>query len=169
MFKDIVAKVLEDVKYNSPSTLFQLYGYNGNSLIELHTSAGFDSDTKKESISKALRTQIVMEKPDYVISVCIGVMKPLNLSQTKKKKDKRDVLIICIENSEGLYEIQNLYINRAGKKIKGFSPAWSYDSKTIKENDFSISGVLCSWYQSLEDVYEYIEEGNRKAQSMRYN
>lgn len=160
-FVNIINSIKESVIKESPDTLFQLFSYDGLGLNEMVSLEGFKNDSEKEKVSEALRTHIGIEQPQFVISVCIGLFNPIQFS--KKKKDKREVLIIVIENNEGVYEIQNFYINRSKKKILGLSPAWNYDKATIEANNFTMAGVLCGWYQSLEEIYEYIRQGQIKA------
>jgi len=147
---NIISEIKNKLVKESNQTLFEIYSYNGLGLNELYSVDQFDSDSIKERASINIRNKIKMEKPKFIISVCIGLMKPVAFSN--KKKDKRDVLIICIETEEGLYHIENLFINRRGSKINGFSVAWKYNNKTIKEHNFSISGILCDWYKDLDDI-----------------
>tara|TARA_R110001583_G_C5671499_1_gene411246 strand:- start:2813 stop:3334 length:522 start_codon:yes stop_codon:yes gene_type:complete len=155
LIKNIISDIQNEVKSNSPDTLFLLKGFTGQSFIDYISTPISFSDSEKEKLSISLRKSIQVEKPDFVISACIGLMKPINFS--KKKHSKREVLIVLFENKQGIFHIANFYINRQGKKkVLGFSPAWSYDEDTIKANNFTMAGVLCSWYLSLEEVNDYI-------------
>lgn len=166
-FNDIICSIKETIIDRSPDTLFELYSYNGLGLNRFFYISEFKNNSEKEIISSNLRNKIATEKPLYVISVCIGLLKPLSVN--KIKKDKREVLIISVENQDGLYCIHNFYINRNKKKILGLSPAWSYDIDQIKTHNITLVGVLCSWYWDLEKVYSYIEDGESNANKIKFN